>query len=110
MCYVLVATDTEGRQLARYFVFPASAGLTVKTSSGVAAFVPPGATLDDALLGTAGAWVPLPCAWTLRPLDAVAQTNLQNAIAATKASVSPSGSIVPGLPGGWPTSVPLWAP
>ena len=96
--------------MARYFVFPASAGLTVKTSSGVAAFVPPGATLDDALLGAPGSWTPLPCAWTLRPLDATAQTNLQNSIATTKASVSPNGSSVPGLPAGWPTSVPLWAP
>ena len=96
--------------MARYFVFPASAGLTVKTSSGVALFVPPGATLDDTLLGAAGAWVPLPCCWTLRPMDSTAQTNLQNSIAATKASVSPSGSIVPGLPAGFPASVPLWSP
>ena len=96
--------------MARYFVWPASAGLTVKTSSGVALFVPPGATLDDTLLGAAGAWVPLPCCWTLRPMDSTAQTNLQNSIAATKASVSPSGSIVPGLPAGFPASVPLWSP
>jgi hypothetical protein len=84
--------------------------LSVKTKDGIAAFVPPGATLDDTLLGAAGSWVPLPCCWTLRPLDVTAQTNLQNAIAATKAAVSPSGTIVPGLPGGWPVSVPLWAP
>jgi hypothetical protein len=96
--------------MARYFVFPASAGLTVKTKDGIAAFVPPGATLDDALLGTAGAWTPLPCAWTLRPLDATAQTNLQNAIATTKAAISPSGTVMPGLPAGFPTSVPIWAP
>ena len=96
--------------MARYFVWPASAGLTVKTSSGVALFVPPGATLDDTLLGAAGAWVPLPCCWTLRPMDSTAQTNLQTSIAATKASVSPSGSIVPGLPAGFPASVPLWSP
>jgi hypothetical protein len=96
--------------MARYFVYAASAGLTVKTSSGVAALIPPGTTLDDALLGTPGAWVPLPCAWTLRPWDATAQTNLQNSIAATKAAVSPSGTIVPGLPAGFPTSVPLWSP
>jgi hypothetical protein len=111
MCYVLpVADEHGGRQLARYFVFPASAGLTVKTSSGVAAFVPPGSTLDDAILGTPGTWVPPPDAWTLRPWDAVAQTNLQNSIAATKAAISPSGTVMPGLPAGFPASVPIWAP
>jgi hypothetical protein len=96
--------------VARYFVFPASAGLTVRTKDGVAAFVPPGATLDDALLGTAGSWTPLPCAWTLRPLHATAQTNLQSAIANLKAAISPSGTVLPGLPAGWPTSVPIWSP
>ena len=96
--------------MARYFVWPASAGLTVKTSSGVALLVPPGATLDDALLGAAGAWVPLPCAWTLRPLDATAQANLQNSIASTKAAISPNGTVMPGLPAGFPASVPIWSP
>jgi len=94
--------------VARYYVFPASAGLTVTTAAGAPAFVPPGAVLDDALLGPAGAWVPLPCAWTLRPLDAAAQTNLQNSIATTKAAVSPNGTVVSGLPSGFPATVPIW--
>jgi hypothetical protein len=96
--------------MARYYVFPASAGLTVVTKEGIALRIPPGATLDDATLGTAGAWVPLCCAWTLRPLDATAQTNLQNAIASAKTALSPNGSVVPGLPAGFPASVPIWAP
>jgi hypothetical protein len=96
--------------MARYFVFPASSGLTVLTKDGIALRVPPGATLDDTSLGAAGAWVPLPCAWTLRPLDAAAQTNLQNAIANAKTALSPNGSVVPGLPAGFPASVPIWAP
>jgi hypothetical protein len=94
--------------LARYFVFPASAGLALTAASGQLWRVMPGTTLDDSLLGAAGAWTPPPDAWTLRPVDSVAQTNLQNSIAAAKAALSPSGSVVPGLPGGWPVSVPLW--
>jgi hypothetical protein len=94
--------------LARYFVFPASAGLAVTAASGQLLRFGPGSVLDDALLGTAGAWVPLPCAWTLRPLDATAQTNLQNAIATLKAAISPNGSVLPGLPAGFPVSVPIW--
>jgi hypothetical protein len=94
--------------LARYYVFPAAAGLAVTTATGIALRVMPGTTLDDVIFGTAGAWTPPPDAWTLRPLDATAQTNLQNAIASAKTALSPNGSVVPGLPAGFPSSVPIW--
>jgi hypothetical protein len=80
----------------------------VTAASGQLLRFGPGTTLDDSILGTPGAWTPLPCAWTLRPLDATAQTNLQNAIAALKAAISPNGSVLPGLPAGFPASVPIW--
>jgi hypothetical protein len=94
--------------MARYYIYPASSGLTVTTAAGQLWRVMPGTTLDDSILGAAGAWVPLPCAWTLRPLDATAQSNLQTAIANLKAAISPNGSVLPGLPAGFPASVPLW--
>jgi hypothetical protein len=109
MVYSAALESGEGT-VARYYVFPASAGLTVKTKDGIAAFIGPGTTLDDSILGTAGSWVPPPDAWTLRPWDAVAQTNLQNSIAATKAAISPNGTVMPGLPAGFPASVPIWSP
>jgi hypothetical protein len=94
--------------MAKYYVYPGSAGLTAVTKDGNAIRIPPGATLDDTTL--IGGWTPPPCAWTLRPLDATAQTNLQNAVAAAKAALSPTGAVVPGLPAGFPASIPIWAP
>jgi hypothetical protein len=94
--------------MALYHVWLASSGLTVTTKEGNAVRIMPGSTLDDSTLGTAGAWVPPPDAWTLRPMDAASQTNLQNAVAAAKAALSPSGAVVPGLPGGFPASIPIW--
>ena len=95
--------------MARYFIN--GPGLTYTSTSGVAVFVPHGRFLDTAVdpLPGGAAWVPPPDCYNLWAMDAAAQSALQTSINNTKASVSPSGTIVPGLCGGW-GPVPIWVP
>jgi hypothetical protein len=96
--------------------YVAGPGLTYTDTNGVQQhFAPHGTVLDAAnpVQAFPANFVPPPDAYTLWPMDAAAQTAIQNAIAA-RAAMAPQppggGATIPGLPDGLPVSVPIWVP
>jgi hypothetical protein len=96
--------------MARYYVNPASCGLTYTSREGVSVYAPKGVFIDTAQAQhpPPANWAPPPDCHTLWPCDAAAQTALQKAIDAKRAAWP--GGDAHGLPGGLPDEIPIWSP
>jgi hypothetical protein len=95
--------------MARYYLNPAADGLTYTSKDGVLVHALPGTFFDTATTPLPSNWTVPPDCWSIWPCDVAAQSALQASCDAKKAAMG-GVSVCPGLPGGFPDSIPIFNP